>query len=119
MRTGRPSEEDVSDKPAPIIALPEATEEERVAIRDVARQRAESIFAWDRGFCRVVRELERTGEYDDAVFVWTSDNGYHNDEHRMREGKIWPTRCPCGCPWSSPARASGAGSAMPPRAPPI
>ena len=90
VRTGLPSEEDVSDKPAPIIALPEATEEERVAIRDVARQRAESIFAWDREFGRVVRELERTGEYDDTVFVWTSDNGYYNGEHRMREGKIWP-----------------------------
>lgn len=90
VRTGLPSEEDVSDKPAPIIALPEATEEERTAIRDIARQRAESILAWDREFGRLVAELQRTGEYDDTVFVWTSDNGYYNGEHRMREGKIWP-----------------------------
>lgn len=86
---GLPSEADVSDKPGPFLVLPEPTAQERRAVRDIARQRAESIFAWDRQFGRLVRELERTGEYDDTVFVWTSDNGYYNGEHRMREGKIW------------------------------
>lgn len=83
------SEADTSDKPAPVTQLPELTKAERTAVRDLERQRAESIFAWDREFGTLVDELQRTGEYDDTVFVFTSDNGWFSGEHRMLEGKIW------------------------------
>jgi arylsulfatase A-like enzyme len=61
---------------------------EKTELRDVARQRAESIYAWDVEFGKIVQRLKRTGEYDDTVIVFTSDNGYYLGEHRQREGKI-------------------------------
>ena len=54
------------------------------------RQRAEALFAWDRQFGRIVRTLKKTGQYDDTVIVFTSDNGYFIGEHRQRSGKIKP-----------------------------
>lgn len=89
IRSAGSSEADVTDKPAPIAASPDLTPAERRAVREIERQRAESIFAWDKQFGILVDELKRTGEYDDTVFVLTSDNGYFNGEHRQREGKIW------------------------------
>jgi arylsulfatase A-like enzyme len=83
-----PAEADVSDKPRNVRKWLETTPTERVRLRDVTRQRAESIYAWDVEFGKIVRRLERTGEYDDTVIVFTSDNGYYLGEHRQRLGKI-------------------------------
>jgi N-acetylglucosamine-6-sulfatase len=83
-----PSEADVSDKPQNIRKWREMVPVEKQRLRDVARQRAESIFAWDVEFGRIVQRLKRTGEYDNTVIVFTSDNGYYLGEHRQREGKI-------------------------------
>ena len=54
------------------------------------RQRAEALFAWDRQFGRIMQKLKDTGQYDDTVIVFTSDNGYFMGEHRQRSGKIKP-----------------------------
>jgi arylsulfatase A-like enzyme len=83
-----PAEADVSDKPQNIRKWRETTPAERLRLRDVERQRAESIYAWDVEFGRIVARLKRTGEYDDTVIVFTSDNGYYLGEHRQRLGKI-------------------------------
>jgi arylsulfatase A-like enzyme len=83
-----PAEADVSDKPQNIRKWRETTPVERLRLRDVARQRAESIYAWDVEFGRIVQRLKKTGEYDDTVIVFTSDNGHYLGEHRQREGKI-------------------------------
>jgi arylsulfatase A-like enzyme len=87
---GRPSESDISDKPEFFRKLPEMVAAERRAILEVQRQRAEALFAWDRQFGRIVRTLKRTGQYDDTVIVFTSDNGYLMGEHRQRPGKVKP-----------------------------
>jgi N-acetylglucosamine-6-sulfatase len=83
-----PSEADVSDKPQNIRKWREMVPVEKQELRDVARQRAESIYAWDVEFGKVVDRLKKTGEYDNTVIVFTSDNGYYLGEHRQREGKI-------------------------------
>jgi arylsulfatase A-like enzyme len=83
-----PSEADVSDKPKNIRKWREMVPAEIQRLRDVARQRAESIYAWDVEFGKIVQRLKDTGEYDDTVIVFTSDNGYYLGEHRQREGKI-------------------------------
>jgi len=83
-----PSEADVSDKPQNIRKWREMVPVEKQRLRDVARQRAESIYAWDVEFGKIVAKLKRTGEYDNTVIVFTSDNGYYLGEHRQREGKI-------------------------------
>ena len=86
----RPSERDVSDKPDFIRKLPDLVGAERRALLEVQRQRAEALFAWDRQFGRIVRTLKKTGQYQDTVIVFTSDNGYFTGEHRQRSGKIKP-----------------------------
>lgn len=58
------------------------------AVRETARQRAESLFALDRHLARLFRELKASGEYDDTVVVFTSDNGYLLGEHRWLSGKV-------------------------------
>ncbi|GAB3261647.1 sulfatase [Alteromonas gracilis] len=83
-------ERDLSDKPRVMRGQPEVAPEEREKLRDLTRQRAESVYAWDREFGRIVQGLKARGEYDDTVFVFTSDNGYFLGEHRIRSGKTKP-----------------------------
>jgi len=89
-KDGGPSERDVSDKPRPMNQLLELTHQERIAVRDLTRQRAEALYVLDRQVARLVRTLKETGEYDNTVIMFTSDNGYFLGEHRMRQGKIKP-----------------------------
>jgi N-acetylglucosamine-6-sulfatase len=83
---GGPSERDVSDKPR-ILHRPDLTRKERHGEVTLTRQRAEALFVLDRQFARLVATLKKHGEYDDTVFVFTSDNGYFLGEHRLRSGK--------------------------------
>jgi N-acetylglucosamine-6-sulfatase len=87
-RGGGPAERNVADKPARLQALPEPTRRERRAMREVTRQRAESVFLMDLQVRRLVSTLKRTGEWRNTVFMFTSDNGYFLGEHRVRQGKI-------------------------------
>ena len=87
---GGPSEADVSDKPRPMNTQPELSPQERFAVRNLTRQRAESLFVLDQEVARLVATLKRTGEYKNTVIMFTSDNGYFLGEHRMRQGKIKP-----------------------------
>ena len=86
----RPAEADVSDKPKYLRGWPETTPVEKRALTEVERQRAESIYAYDREFAGMIDTLRKTGEYDDTVIMFTSDNGYFLGEHRQRLGKIKP-----------------------------
>jgi arylsulfatase A-like enzyme len=83
-----PAEADISDKPEVFRKRLETTPVEKDRLRDVERQRAESIYAWDRQFGKIVARLKQTGEYANTVIVFTSDNGYYLGEHRYRLGKI-------------------------------
>jgi arylsulfatase A-like enzyme len=44
----------------------------------------------DRGVGQIVESLKQSGELGNTVFVFTSDNGYYNGEHRIAVGKIYP-----------------------------
>jgi arylsulfatase A-like enzyme len=87
---GGPSERRVSDQPPPFRAWPEPNARERAALREVTRQRAEAIYVMDREIGRLITQLRRAREWDDTVFVFTSDNGYYLGEHRQRQGKVNP-----------------------------
>ena len=69
--------------------LPRSTAQEKAAIAPLTRQRAEALFVLDKQIGRLVATLKKTGEYDNTVLMFTSDNGYFLGEHRMRQGKIW------------------------------
>jgi len=85
---GGPSERDMSDKPPGMRDKAELGAAERVGVRSATRQRAETLFAYDRQIGRLVATLRATGEYRDTVLMFTSDNGYFLGEHRVRQGKI-------------------------------
>lgn len=87
-RDGGPSELDISDKPGYLAENPELNAAERLALRELTRQRAESIYVMDRQLARLVAELKRSGAWADTVFAFTSDNGYYLGEHRWRSGKV-------------------------------
>ena len=84
-RSGGPAEADVSDKPQKLRKL--TVPRGRMALTEVTRQRAESIYVMDRQIGRLVRTIKQRGEWADTVVIFTSDNGYFLGEHRQRTGK--------------------------------
>ncbi|HVK29204.1 MAG TPA: sulfatase-like hydrolase/transferase [Nocardioides sp.] len=89
-RTGEPIERDLSDKPPSIrVRSDHLGPEAQRAILAATRQRAEAVFVMDRNIARLVRELKRSGEWADTVFVFTSDNGLILGEHDMAMRKVF------------------------------
>jgi N-acetylglucosamine-6-sulfatase len=82
------AEADVSDKPRYLRKLPELTQAERDAEREVTRQRAESLFVLDVQIGHTISRLSQSGQLANTVIMFTSDNGYYLGEHRKRQGKI-------------------------------
>ncbi|MBA3250753.1 MAG: sulfatase [Geodermatophilaceae bacterium] len=83
-------EADVSDKPADIATrerLGPATERGLAELRE---QRLESLLALDEAVQRLLGVLESSGEWDNTLVVFTSDNGYMIGEHRIQGGKLVP-----------------------------
>ena len=85
------NEQDVTDKPPflghfnrPISALGDA------AIRERFHERWDSLLAVDDGVKRIIEELGQTGALDNTYVIFTSDNGYMQGEHRVRQGKMLP-----------------------------
>lgn len=86
------SEADVTDKPSWIRRLPKSTpvldggySAELWRIR-----RAESVKSVDDAVASMVQTLRETGELDNTVIMFTSDNGFMTGEHRLPTGKVVP-----------------------------
>ena len=85
------NEEDISDKPDTVrFEHPPIEDRMRKAIRESYQQELESLQAVDRAVGLVIDELERTGQLDNTLVVFTSDNGYFHGEHRLPREKILP-----------------------------
>ena len=84
------NEPDVTDKPGNIQRRPPLTPEQEVDIRRAYQRRLGSLLAVDEGVERLVRTLERTGELDNTLILFTSDNGFFHGEHRIPFGKMLP-----------------------------
>lgn len=82
-------EADVSDKPA-LMRRPRLSARSVSEIEQLYRQRLESLLAVDEAVERIVATLERTGELERTLIVFTSDNGYMAGEHRLPHGKAKP-----------------------------
>lgn len=84
------NEADVSDKPAYIRSKPPLT---RAEVRDIDaryRLRLQSLQAVDEAIAGLVAALEGTGQLARTFILFTSDNGFHMGEHRLRSGKYTP-----------------------------
>jgi N-acetylglucosamine-6-sulfatase len=83
-------EADMSDKPQFLHPLEPIDE---FAYADLQREwqcRMASMLAVDRGVQRIVSTLAATGELDNTMVAFTSDNGFYNGEHRVPYEKYLP-----------------------------
>jgi N-acetylglucosamine-6-sulfatase len=84
------NEADVSDKPAAIQRRPPIGVATAAAIREGYQQRLESLLAADEAVASIVDALRATGELDQTLILFTSDNGFFHGEHRVPQGKVLP-----------------------------
>src|SRR5215218_9233074 len=93
-RGGAPSpsfgEGDASDKPSWVQDLGPVAKEEGLRIDGHYHERLESMLAVDEMVASLLEELEAAGELENTYVFFTSDNGYHLGEHRLRQGKKTP-----------------------------
>jgi N-acetylglucosamine-6-sulfatase len=82
------NEADVSDKPAAVRNRPLMTSAKIAAVRENYQQRLESLLAVDDAVAQIVNELTVTGQLDNTLIVFTSDNGFFHGEHRVPQGKV-------------------------------
>ena len=90
LRLPRPpsfNERDVRDKPHWLQSLPRMTRQVVSLSRGLFERRRESLRAVDRGVVGLVDLLRRTGQLDHTYIVFTSDNGFHQGQHRLPAGK--------------------------------
>jgi N-acetylglucosamine-6-sulfatase len=86
----RRAEADVSDKPTFIRDRPPLGATYWAAATEAARQRAESLSIVDAQVARTVSALRASGELDNTIIAFTSDNGYFLGEHRIDQAKNLP-----------------------------
>ncbi|QWC85296.1 sulfatase [Nocardioidaceae bacterium] len=81
---------DDSDRADELADNPDLNAAEIDGLLTVHRQRLESLHVVDQEVRKIVRELERSGEREETMIVFTSDNGYFLGEHGVRQGKTLP-----------------------------
>ena len=81
-------EADVSDKPARIRFLKRMTPRQIAAVQENWQQRRETLMAVDDAVASIVETLRETGQLDQTLILFTSDNGFFHGEHRVRQGKV-------------------------------
>ena len=81
------NEANVTDKPAEIRGLGLMGNKTIARIDKNFRCRAESLLSLDRGVNRIIGALRDSGELDNTLVIYTSDNGFFHGEHRIPSGK--------------------------------
>lgn len=81
------AEEEVSDKPAFIKALPPIAGDLLQKVTDAYCLRLETLRAVDDAVEAIVAALKAAGKYQDTIIVFTSDNGWMNGEHNIAHSK--------------------------------
>jgi arylsulfatase A-like enzyme len=80
---------DRSDKPTRITKSP-PNDEVKAEMLNVTRQRAEAVYLVDQQVKKIMGRLKATGQLDNTLVIFTSDNGYFLGEQGERQGKILP-----------------------------
>jgi arylsulfatase A-like enzyme len=77
------NEADVSDKPDSVNWRPLFDEAGIAGIEEFRRGQILSLLSADRAIEAIVQKLEESGELDNTVIIFLSDNGKHWGEHRL------------------------------------
>jgi N-acetylglucosamine-6-sulfatase len=88
-RRGAFNERVVREKPVHIRALSRWGGQRITTMTHSLRQRARSLRSVDRSVQATVNTLEATGELENTLIIFTSDNGFLIGEHRW-QGKVLP-----------------------------
>jgi N-acetylglucosamine-6-sulfatase len=114
-RTPSFDESDVSDKPARIRKLPRLSAADIAAIDALYRRRTQSLQAVDEAVAAVVQALEASGQLANTYIIFTSDNGFHMGQHRMKAGKYTPYETDVHMPLlvRGPGIAAGSATSAP------
>ena len=75
-------EPDVSDKPAWVQGLPPVDAEGLAEFRASRRSSYETLLALDEAVRSIVEQLRSSGDLDETLIVYVSDNGFAFGEHR-------------------------------------
>ncbi|HEX2689654.1 MAG TPA: sulfatase [Kofleriaceae bacterium] len=86
-RTASFNEADVSDKPAWVQSKPRLTATQIAAIDDLYRKRLQTMLAVEDLVSNVIDTLTARGQLDNTYIFFTSDNGFHQGQHRLTSGK--------------------------------
>lgn len=86
-RTPSFNEADVSDKPAWVRSKALLTAAQKSTIDELYRKRRASLQAVEDLVRNVVDTLAATGQLDNTYIFFTSDNGFHQGQHRLTSGK--------------------------------
>jgi arylsulfatase A-like enzyme len=84
------NEADVSDKPRHVAGLARMSAAMVRAVNESYSQQLETLQSVDRAVGDLVEELAATGQLEDTVIVFTTDNGFFYGEHRIPLGKQSP-----------------------------
>ncbi len=84
------NERDVSDKPLAISKLPPVTPRDVGHLDRRWRCTLATMSAADQGVGHVMRALKRSGQLDNTIVFYMSDNGFYFGEHRILSGKQYP-----------------------------
>jgi arylsulfatase A-like enzyme len=86
-RTPSFNETDVTDKPAWVQSHPFLTDNQVEKIDTLYRKRRQSMLAVEDLIAGLVETLQSTGQLDNTYIFFTSDNGFHQGQHRLTSGK--------------------------------
>jgi arylsulfatase A-like enzyme len=85
------NEADFADKPSNMRNSAPLMTDEQIAQLELDYQgRIGSLWAVDDGVARLVRTLRRTGQLENTLIVFLSDNGWMQGEHRVTGDKFLP-----------------------------
>ncbi len=84
------NEADVTDKPAHIRRLPVLSKTRSARQVSIYRARLASLISVDGLVDRLVQALAETGQLEQTVIIFTSDNGFLLGEHRIPDQKYYP-----------------------------
>ena len=84
------NEADISDKPEFLQGRPPLDLNRLKKLQKRYTCGLAALRSVDRGVGQIAESLKKSGELGNTVFVFTSDNGYYQGEHRIAVGKIYP-----------------------------
>ena len=84
------NERDMSDKPSTIRNLPPINARDIRHLDRRWRCTLATMSAADQGVGRVMRALKSSGQLDNTIVFYMSDNGFYFGEHRIVSGKQYP-----------------------------